>query len=402
MEQRQVGNGSTHSFAVEKFYNISALILILVVFCESIVLLFSVKNKASSTNIFHLSLTISSIFFSLSTILHLCAPNLILLPHLLNISLVASISFSTLISLDKMISLALPFYYSSLVTQASTSKITILAWILAVLLPLVLLMMVDPLEYKLTIITFESVLLLIAVSCQVYIWKVAHRHAQKIQKTQESAHQSVHRLNSLRDSIYSGRNSVCSRRDSIALQNTDHTVRRPATLMSSVDICSPNQTTTTVFFSPDPLNSANLDNSVNISNVLSKNSLMLVLSPISLLFGWTPYLSWSLYQAITFKSNELEVEFLLPLLLLMAVGPLIHGKLKGKAGLLLFRRNPSKIESLPGSPRHGSVSPDNKSVSNMMIRRKSYKNEKSCRFFVTLPTPSAHEAEFVVSIKQSN
>ena len=54
----------------------------------------------------------------------------------------------------------------------------------------------------------------------------------------------------------------------------------------------------------------------------------------------------------------------------------------------------SKPESIQGSPLH-AVSPDNKH-SNLK-KTKSFKT--SCKFFVTLPTPSFHEEDISVSFQ---
>ena len=162
--------------------------------------------------------------------------------------------------------------------------------------------------------------------------------------------------------------------------------------MTTVDICSPNMTTTTIFFSPDPSISVNLENGDKASNVLTKSSLMLILSPVSLVLGWSPYLSWSLYQEIILGEEELQLQFCLPLLLLMTANPVIQGKLGGIKEMLMAGKRGSKPESLQGSPLH-AVSPDNKPAT--LKTAKSCKTNTSCKFVVTLPTPSFHEEDIL-------
>ena len=157
---------------------------------------------------FHLSFGASSIIFSVVIILHIIVPNLHFLECFLHMSLMVSISFSTLIALDKTISLALPFFYSTIITHTSTMKITSMTWILAGMLPTPVLMNIQTQTCRIAILTLQSLCLMIATSCHIYIWIVAHRHVRKIQKHQQSAHQSIQRLNSGRDSIYSVRGSI--------------------------------------------------------------------------------------------------------------------------------------------------------------------------------------------------
>ena len=83
--------------------------------------------------------------------------------------------------------------------------------------------------------------------------------------------------------------------------------------MTTVDICSPNMATTTVFFSPDLSFSLNLENGDKASNILTKSSLMLIHPPVSLVLGWSPYLSWLLYQEIILGEEELQLQFCLML-----------------------------------------------------------------------------------------
>ena len=105
---------------------------------------------------FHLSFGASSIIFSVVIILHIIVPNLHFLECFLHMSLMVSISFSTLIALDKTISLALPFIYSTIVTHKSTMKISSITWILAGMVPTPVLMNIQTKTCRITILTLQS------------------------------------------------------------------------------------------------------------------------------------------------------------------------------------------------------------------------------------------------------
>ena len=150
----------------------------------------------------------SSIIFSLVIILHISFSNLHFLQYFIQMSLIVYISFSTLIVFDKTISLALPFFYSTIITHSSTMKITSITWIVAGLIPTPVLMNIQTQTCRIAILTLQSLCLMITTSCHIYIWIVAHSQVRKIQKHQQSAHQSIQRLNSGRDSIYSVRGSI--------------------------------------------------------------------------------------------------------------------------------------------------------------------------------------------------
>ena len=156
MEQTQLQD-KLHGFGeLERIFNIAAIILALISLCQNILLLLNLKIKTSIINMFHLSIGTSSIIFSLVTVLHISVSYLHFLQYFLNMSLIVSISFSTLISLDKTISLALPFFYSTIVTHTSTMKITSITWILAGMLPTPVLMNIRTQTCRITILTLQS------------------------------------------------------------------------------------------------------------------------------------------------------------------------------------------------------------------------------------------------------
>ena len=64
--------------------------------------------------------------------------------------------------------------------------------------------------------------------------------------------------------------------------------------------------------------------------------------------------------------------------------------------MLMAGKRGSKPESLQGSPLH-AVSPDNKPAT--LKTAKSCKTNTSCKFVVTLPTPSFHEEDISVSFQ---
>ena len=141
---------------LERILNIPAIILALLSLCQNILLLVTLKIKTSIINMFHLSSGTSSIFFFLVIILNISFSTLYFLQYFLHMSLIVSISFSTLISLNKTISLALPFIYSTIITHKSTMKITSITWILAGMLPTPVLMNIQTKTCRTTILTLQS------------------------------------------------------------------------------------------------------------------------------------------------------------------------------------------------------------------------------------------------------
>jgi hypothetical protein len=215
-ESQATNETSLSTHVIETASSTMTIFLVLVIIIQNTILLSTIKIRSSPISILFISLSISDLILAIQSVISLLDSSSEVITMLSSVALIASLSVSSLIAVDKGVSLACPFFYSNIVTHSTVSKGVIIVWIVSISFSSSQLLIEIPKDdedlahprpttHLIALSSFYLLLLLVSCSCHLYVYKVAHRHNKTISKTQRSHHASMQRLNSIcvtkRDSI---------------------------------------------------------------------------------------------------------------------------------------------------------------------------------------------------------
>ena len=113
---------------IESAVTVATSFLVLVIIFQDIIILSTIKIRSSPVSLLFISLCISDLILVIQSSISLIKK----VPTASEIlSIASSLSVLSLIAMDKAVSLARPFIYSNIVTQATVSRVLVPMWIIS-------------------------------------------------------------------------------------------------------------------------------------------------------------------------------------------------------------------------------------------------------------------------------
>ena len=358
-------------------------ILSIIIFVQTVFVVILLKFETFPADVLHISLSCSDLLLCLYIFLIFTTE----VPHLEFLSsftLLTSISSTAVLSLDKVLSLACPFSYPSMVTVSTLVKISLLSWCSSFFISLLLIIPNVPLQ-TIKLVIFVILISLLFLSCifLAYVIKVAFRHKTIIRRASRCARRSVHRLNSIQAQALSQPNTP---------KRTESLKKGPTEPSLPSNNSSPALPEDEILFNYNSKPTSY--HTVKISPLLpsvrkpprsppaTKSAMLPMVCLFSLLLSWTPLLAVQFASLISSKVPQhwLHLAFV-PLLVLAVFRPHIEVKARltetvrqvldrwlcGRAAEEFERENLNQLVRLARAPLEGV----HERVNSLSIKRRT-------------------------------